>query len=195
MAKPKRPYLQLFLLTMMLVVLPVGSYLYLQFGYEHRVAALEELHDYGSASAVFTSTLDPGEPHVRVLYTAPAAATDSVALAVEGVHQAFDNDPSVQFVAFTRGSGSYTLEDPQQAVSQAFDEAVERRLLELSNLDAHCERVPLDQRAIVVDTAGTVRRCYDLHSGPEVARLVEHLTMLVPMPAAEDMILQRTTEY
>lgn len=193
MAKQRRPITQLVLLGLLLVVLPLGSYLYLEWGFDYRVAALDELEEFGPiATAVDYEVAGP--PTVDVIYVVPERSDDSVAHSIANLHHTWDDQPLVQFVGIGT-DGPTVIGDAKQA--QRIPRTAENlaRFAELAERDPHCTRVPVAQRAVVVDTAGTVRRCYDLHVGREVNRLVEHLTMLVPLPEKQDMILEREQEY
>ncbi len=192
--KKRPPILQLALLTTLLVVLPIGSYLYIKSGFEHRRTALNELAAYGDASPVLASqNLRSGL--VRVVYETPRRATDSVAVSIANLHRAFDNDPSVQFVELSDSTEGFRLEDRNQAVTLQLDESTKAKFTELGDLDQHCANVPVSHRGLVVDTAGMLRRCYDMHDGEQVARLLEHLTMLVPRPVEAEIIYAREQEY
>lgn len=193
MAKNRRTLVQLALLGLLLVVFPVGSYLYLEWGYDYRVAALNELEEFGAIATAVDYEIE-GPRTVEVVYVAPATAQDSVATSILTLHDAWDDQPLVQFVGIGLG-GPDVPADPRQAQRVARTEENLRDFERLGDADPHCDRVPVARRALVVDTAGTVRRCYDLHVGEEVNRLVEHLTMLVPMPENEDIYLERDAEY
>ena len=192
MAKQRKPILQLVLLGMLLVVLPIGSYLYLEWGYDYRVEALGELEDFGPiATAVDYELAD--QATVDVVYISPLSPSDSVATSLRNVYDAWDQQPLVRFIGIGV-EGPELIADTQQSLRISGSEGNLREFARLSAQDAHCAEVPVARRALVVDTSGTVRRCYDLHVGSEVNRLVEHLTMLVPMPEKQDIYLEREVE-
>lgn len=193
MAKKRKPVVQLVLLGLLLVVLPVGSYLYLEWGYDYRVAALDELDEFGPIATAVDYEI-PGPRTVDVIYVSPVRPSDSVAQSLLNLHDAWDDQPLVQFVGLGQDR-PVVVEDALQSRLVPRTDANLEAFAELGNRDTHCQRVPVEQRALVVDTAGTVRRCYDLHEGAEVNRLVEHLTMLVPRPEKEDVYLEREREY
>ena len=182
------------LLGLLLIVFPLGSFLYLKAGFNYRVESLSELEPLGSIEPFGLPVSTVEDPLVYVLYFSPSAFSDSVGISVQNVHEAFTLEPSVKFVGF--GEGGYKLiDDTEQASQIAYTSEMKIAFQKLTSNSPHCENVPLIQQGIIVDREGKVRRCYDLHSGPEVIRMVEHLTILVPPPPIEDVFLEREKEY
>lgn len=190
MATNKRPYFQLFLLTMMLVVFPLVSYVYLKKGYDYRVASLDELDSKGD----FSDHLDymTNNRSVSILYFG-AAKDDSTSIAIGNVHDAFKDQPFVKLLSLNE----MKLADIPASKSEGLKQSPTAiaKFEEFSTLDSHCVNIPLYNRALILDSNAIVRRCYNLHDGQEVARLVEHITILVPKPVKEDIFFERKDEY
>lgn len=193
MAMNKRVAFQLFLVSMLLVVLPLGSFLYLKAGHDYRRASLDELVEFGEA-AKFASYKAIESKSVDVVYLTPTSANDSVGLSIQSLYSAFEKMDSIQFVGLGKLS-SPLISDPTQATEIASGSFDVSAFEQMTAKDVHCQEVPIYQRAVVVDTNGIVRRCYDLHKGAEVNRIVEQLNILVPRPEEEDIYVQPIEEY
>jgi hypothetical protein len=182
-------------LAVLLILFPLGSFLYLKAGYDHRVEALSELEFLGEVASSDLGIPAGQTPTVDVIYWSPTGAADSVGISISNVHEAFNEEPAVRFVGLGLSQAGPLLPDPKQAIEVPATSGSKAEFQSITSASPHCSRLPLNQQAIVVDTAGTIRRCYDLHSGQEVARLVEHLTILVPKAPKEDLFLERREEY
>ncbi len=194
MAKRSPVWFSMLLIGLLLVALPLGSFLYLKAGVNYRLTSLSELEPLGSAEAFGLAESTEENPVVYLLYTTPPSLKDSVAITVEKVHEAFTHEPAVVFVGIGKSSFQIIEDLPQSQQIDRTDDKVEA-FRKLTANSTFCENVPLEQQGILVDREGMVRRCYDLHSGPDVTRMVEHLTILVPPAPIEDMILEREKEY
>ena len=190
--KPKGRGIQMLLLGFLLIVFPLGSFLYLRAGWNYQLDSWNEIDPLGPVTDLLTyprpdSTID-------IVFTSPTSRNDSVAVAIRDIHEAFDDNPDIRFVAV--GSGSdFIFNDPDQLLTVADPQSYAKAAAkDGSALTKQCDRSPVTQRAFVVDAAGQVRRCYDLHRGVEVARLVEQVALIMPRPEKEDVFLERKTE-
>lgn len=194
MVKRSSVWLSMLVIGLLLVVLPLGSFLYLKAGIDYRIESLKELEPLGSADGFGLVKSTEKTPLVYALYFTPSSATDSVATTIRNVHEAFTHEPVVKFV----GIGQSTIEvldDEVQSLQIPNTVATAQYFEKLTTDSPFCEKVPIGQQGILVDREGNVRRCYDLHSGPDVTRMVEHLTILVPPAPIQDMILEREKDY
>ena len=190
--KSKRPVFQLVLLGLLLLVFPIGSFLYLRAGYKYQVSSWDEIDPQGPVASVLSyarpdSTLD-------IVYFAEPVVSDSVRQALASVHDAFDDNPSVRFVGLGAGAAGVISDVDQAYVLESLTKGLDLIEQDLAPYSTKCAGVPFAQRAYLVDRAGQVRRCYDLHSGVEVNRLVEQLALLIPRPKEQDIVLERKTE-
>lgn len=194
MKKRSPVWLSMVLIGLLLVVFPLGSFLYLKAGIDYRIESLSELEPLGSAESFGLQKSSQEVPIVYALYMTPASAADSVATTIRNIHEAFTHEPAVKFVGLGKSSFSIIDDAPQSEqieLKPSYKEAFQK----LTASSPHCENVPLEHQGILVDREGMVRRCYDLHSGPDATRMVEHLTILVPPAPIQDMILEREKEY
>ncbi len=194
MAKRSPVWFSMLLLGILLVVFPLGSFLYLKAGINYRIESLNELEPLGSAEAFGLTKSTEEKPAVYLLYTTPGALSDSVAITVKKVHEAFNHEPAVNFVGIGK-SPFLLIEDLLQSDQIERTSEVVKAFQDLTSDSQFCKNVPLEHQGLLVDREGMVRRCYDLHNGPDVTRMVEHLTILVPPAPIEDVILERQKEY
>ena len=182
------------LVGLLLVVFPLGSFLYLKAGIDYRIESLNELEPLGNGDVFGLAKSSEEVPLVYALYFTPASESDSVTTTIRNVHAAFTHEPAVVFVGL--GESSFELiEDVKQSKHIASTPQKVEAFRQLTAGSPHCENVPLTRQGILIDREGSVRRCYDLHSGPQVTRMVEHLTILVPPAPIQDMFLEREKEY
>ncbi|MFK8054693.1 MAG: hypothetical protein AB8F78_01125 [Saprospiraceae bacterium] len=194
MVKRSSVWFSMFLVGVLLVLLPLGSFLYLKAGISYRIESLGELKPLGSGDVFGLEKSTEEDPAVYALYMTPASASDSVATSIRNVHEAFDHEPAVNFVGLGMADFSI-IKDKDQTSQLPLSASFKSAFQALTSPSPHCENVPLSQQGILVDREGMVRRCYDLHSGPDVTRMVEHLTILVPPAPIQDMFLEREKEY
>ena len=180
------------LLGFLLVVFPLGSYLYLRAGFAYQLESWDEMDPIGPVSELFP--YERRDSTIDIVFFEPVAPTDSVAVAVGDIHEAFDDSPAVRFVSLgDRGSRLLVGDGPQLAAfPYALDEAAFAKTS--TPFSTACASVPVRQRAYTVDVEGQVRRCYNLHDGADVSRLVEQVALILPRGKEEDVILERKTE-
>ena len=193
MAKSTRTYVQMLLLGLMLVVAPAVSYIYLKRGYDYRVESLSELKGFGNLRQE-AGYADPDRRTVDLVYLA-SAATDTVALALAQLYEAYAMQPDVRFVSLSVNQPNTPIGVRQTDRPDVDPKRAQSAFARASQQDKMCEQVPVTQRALLVDTLGTVRRCYNLHSGKELARIVEQLNILVPRAAEQDIFVRQTEEF
>ncbi len=194
MAKSRSTYVQLGLLSLLLIVAPLVSYLYLKKGFEYRVDSLDELGHLGFIGDALSYSKAGQGKTVDIVYMTPPAASDTVGLAILQLYDAFRRQDSVQFIGIRQGAEPL-IADASQGQELASNAANIQLLRQYGDKDPHCEQVPLEQRALLVDTLGQVRRCYNLHRGAEVNRIVEQLNILLPRPAKQDIFITKQREY
>ena len=190
--KPKRPVLQLVLLGVLLIVFPLGSFLYLRAGYAYQVASWDEIDPRGAIEDVLPyprpdSTLD-------VVYFASPGASDSIATAIRSVQAAFADNPHVRFVGMGAAAETFLPAGPQSLVVPTPSRSAEAVAASLAERLPDCAQVDPARRGYLIDRTGQLRRCYDLHDGASVRRLVEQLALIIPRPKGEDVVLERRTE-
>ena len=187
----KRPFVQLILLGFLLIVFPLGSYLYLRAGFAYQLESRDEMEPFGPVGDLLA--YDRPDSTIDILYFAPATDQDSVAQSIRSIHEAFDDSPDVRFVSIEEVGRPVAFDDPAQFHRHTqFDEAAFAKTS--PTYSTACASVPVAQRAYTVDVAGQVRRCYNLHSGQDVSRLVEQVALILPRGKTQDIYLERKTE-
>ena len=188
----KRPVVQMLLLGFLLIVFPLGSFLYLRAGFAYQLDSWDEMDPIGPVGELFA--YERPDSTIDIVFFEPANATDSVGQSVEALHEALDDSPAVRFVSLGEGRSQLIREDAVQlaALPYALEEGAFAKTAE--PFSAACESVPIRQRAYTVDVNGQVRRCYNLHEGADVSRLVEQVALILPRGKEEDVILERKTE-
>ena len=180
------------LLGFLLVVFPLGSYLYLRAGFAYQLESWDEMDPIGPVADLIA--YERPDSTIDILFFEPASASDSVARAVEKLHEAFDDSPDVRFVSLGDGQVRLLPQDPVQLASTPFGTTQAAFAKTSVPFSGACTDVPVRQRAYTVDIDGNVRRCYNLHDGPDLSRLVEQVALILPRGKKEDVILERATE-
>lgn len=205
---------QIALLLLILAVLPAISYLYLKQGADYRRAALNKLDDYGQAPAlasfpaIFGKLPDPlaGQMLVVGWIDGQHAETRTrYAETLRQLHEQFDEAGNLHFITLAQSTldpgelnaliEQYNLTDRQQLSFLQLDERDFYRSVEQFNLPQSDFEAPGTKPIVaLVDTAMTIRAFYDLSREGEAGRLVEHIAMILPLPAERDIVLKREQE-
>lgn len=199
---------QLLALFVLLVVLPAGSWFYLKKGLEYRLEATHELGQFGALPAEPMAGLDgvsvsvnqfsKGVVIVSRVEAAIPAVYNRILEELGKVHTQFDARQDVFFLlaAPARDSAQllhdiaqYALNDPGQ-VFLLRSPAKESPDFGFSAAGAD----PQAAWVALADTSGQIRQYYDFRDGGRVKRLVEHITMLMPVIEREQAILKRDKE-
>lgn len=202
------------LLLLILAVLPAISYLYLKQGADYRRAALSNLDEYGQATAladypaIFGKLPDPLNGNMLVVGWIDEAHTESRQLYVETLkrlHEQFDESRNLHFATLALGTldpgelnaiiEQHGLTDRQQLSFLLLNETDFHRSVEDFHLPLSEYAAPGTKPIVaLVDTSMTVRSFYDLSREGEANRLVEHIAMIMPLPADPDVVFERNKE-
>ena len=204
---PKRKNLvQAAALLLLLVILPAGSWFYLRSGFQHRKAAIEELGRLGTVGAFefadqygnpFSTELMRNRVTIAGFLPQDPAKQRQWASRLGEVHDQFDDRNDVCFVLFADSS---TLPDPMNfALENGLSDSLQWEILsadreELKGLASQAFFIPDYQHIALVDTGLTVRRHYDILDNPQMGRLIEHITIVMPRLPDPDIILKREQE-
>lgn len=182
----------MFLLGVLLVVFPLGSYLYLRAGFAYQLDSWDEIEALGPIGDLVE--YERPDTTIDIVFFEPVRTDDSVSAAIGSLHEAFDDSPHVRFVALGEGSVHLLQDDRAQYASFPFASTPTAFAKTSAPFSEACANVPVAQRAYTVDTRGQVRRCYNLHHGRDVNRLVEQVALILPRGVKEDVILERNNE-
>lgn len=199
--------LQYLLLLLILVVLPAGSYWYLQRGISYRRAALAQLDNLGRLTeptvqptyGILPDTLAGNMVVIGWLNPQETQTTAAYGHALQRLHQQFDSNQVVYFLTLLTQPDSawtanflreYQLEDPRQVAVAAMlpDFAAWRNQL---NWPDPTGKMP--QLALVTDSL-RIRAYYDAGNERAMQDLVTHLAMFMPKKKERELIFRREKE-
>ena len=213
MEKAKK-ILSVVVVLLMLVGMPAVSWFYLKSGFAYRKAAVETQGDFGKmpdlteltavrgshpaayrGAMTVVSWLDPTKPATMTQY----------GTMLDSLYTQFKDSPNLYFVNVTKSdnpaktarefAGRHALEDnPMVNFLAADDDAFARSArdfkLPLSNGISPGE-TPI---VALVDSSLTIVKHYDLGSRDETIGLVQLISVIIPLPARRDLILDRAKE-
>lgn len=211
-----RKVLQILGLFLFLVILPGGSWLYLQRGLDYRIATMEELKSLGTAQdfalhsytdSVLTSTNLQGQVSViGYLPDAPEQEARMIEVLFK-LHDQFNERDDLTFLTFTQPDSlailqarakELELKDGAQwffgpSTEQTDDLAgfLKDRLYFPEEMATQAKKHPY---FALLDTNRVVRRFYDGMENKEMGRLIEHIAMLLPRKPDKDIIFKREPE-
>lgn len=200
--------LQFVALFLMLIVLPAGSWYYLSKGMDYRLEAKSELGDFGKrpplpyttleGSLVSQTDLSDGVFIVAELDQPGQKNTLQVAQELGKIHTQFDARKDIFFLILAHPADSAALQkllkkhkliDPGQVFTIQKD-ALDKPGFNFAQVDSEKSGAYI----AITDTAGQIRQYYDFRDGSRVKRLVEHITILMPVIEREQAILKREKE-
>ena len=213
MAKPKH-LLNASVLLLILVGFPLVSFIYLRDGANYRRAAIETMGDFGKMPDLSGLSAISGElpKNVRGSMTVvgwldptKAEGTELYGRMLDSLYQQFKDSPNLYFTTVT------LAKNPEQAVQEfrqryhlpesdmvSFLRADEREFA----MTADSFYLPLGQYdspgvqpiVALVDSSLTIVEHYDLARRHEAIGLVELISLIIPLPAKQDIILDRGKE-
>lgn len=200
-------------LLLFLVILPAGSWFYLQSGFNHRKGALAELKEMGKVEGIdlmdqYGTRFTTADMQRRVVVAGflpdDAASQDKWAQRLSTLHEQFDDRDDICFLLL---ADSANLPDPAAFLERnALTDSLQWKLLltgpeELAALASNSFYLPAGeagqpnfQYLALADTARMVRRHYDILDNQQMGRLVEHITIVMPRLPEPDIVLKREKE-
>jgi hypothetical protein len=191
-------------LLFMLVVLPLGSWYYLQNGLDYRISTMSELKQYGLLPDLSYRTLDGknlttadlrGKVTVtNVLDWHNPTLADAYGTYLQRLHEQFNERADVYFLIHTPDTTKarafaqqYGLQDSTQCF---FLSGTPTEIAALPT-NYHLSADALKTHFTLIDTKTMVRKHYDVRDEQQVKRLVEHLALLIPLQKKEEITLKR----
>jgi hypothetical protein len=196
MSKEKRnskKIIQVIGLFLFLVVLPGGSWLFLQRGENYQLDLRGELKELGrieSYAAVDQSQQERTEADLHGQVTVASflknedAASEAVVKRLLQLHEQFDDRKDVFFLSHmaidTSGSlyesgNEYGIKDTAQWRIVRSD--VSKSVFQLPEEGGS----DFSHHVALIDTSGMVRKVYDTRLNPDMGRLIEHIAILMPI--------------
>ena len=208
MSEPRKRmnFVQIAGMLFLLVILPGGSWYYLQRGYNHRKEALAELKEIGKVGDFalpdqygqrFSSDLLRKRVTIAAFLPDDPAQQQQWTSRMRELHQQFDDRNDVCLLLFANEA---QMTDPVQfAQENDLTDSLQWELLlvspmELDDLAYFSFFLPDRQHVALVDTALMVRHTYDILDNPQMGRLVEHITIVMPRLPDPDIIFKRDRE-
>ena len=196
-------YFALIALFLMLIVLPAGSWFYLNDGAKYRISAMEELQDFGQLSQE-----DIGEQNLQgslVIAGFVSSNEEDFGNTIQKLSDQFSDRQRVFFTLFNADSNSGSLEayakkymlknNPQVLLQNTPQESVEALAKNTFKLPLE-EGLTLEENPylVLLDTTLTIRNYYDMRELTEMKNLVRHITRILPPSPKKDIILKREKE-
>jgi hypothetical protein len=177
----KRPWFSMILLTLILVILPLGSYLFMKKGYNYRLGRIQSMDNLGPWPAfsaidkVTGMTFTPDSfSNKNALIAFPTSDQDSLWPVMELVHEQFEARKDVFMVFFT--DSAYTTLPMRDSM----------RILHLpvSNLTAlkTAFKVPSERNNMLsyIHYLGQIQATGSATNKDDMRRIVEYLALFLP---------------
>ena len=153
--------------SLLIIIVPFGSWYYLQTGLNYRKASIEELKPKAELEDI-TSALEIFQGATSLLYNGNVA--DDARKEVEVIFEQYQSGLTFQLVEISNDSipgdlGSNHIKISDQAFTSAFDNTAAFAL---------------------IDTSGSVRNYYN-NTPEDISKLVEHLAIVIPLPKRKDI--------
>ncbi len=205
------------MLILFLVIFPLISWMYLRFGMDYRIEALEKLEDHGRVGDYYLpaetgDSLRFSEIKGKVVVASFFGFRSDSLVAVYGdrlqrLHGQFGGRPEVLFLQHVLESGdamqkahdfrtTYNLADTSK-VKFVFPgpEKAEELMDGQYHLPGYDRQDPAGNPFIaLLDTAHVIRRYYDVREEASMRELVEHLAIVIPPVKDRDLVFKREKE-
>ncbi|KGE89771.1 hypothetical protein IX84_00120 [Phaeodactylibacter xiamenensis] len=201
-------------LLLLLVVLPLGSWYYLQTGLNYRIQALNELKDIAPLADFelvnYNDSLVKAERFADQLvvghfYT--GANKEAYFDLLQRMEEQFDERKDVYFLTFRAGTDIATraesaqllldskVEDPEQFFFLHGDAAQIAGLAKTMKLDGAVQSGSLvDNARLFFADSAMVRSTYDMNNAEDLKLLIKHITLNLHPIEEPDIIFERETE-
>jgi|GEM_PF-730292 len=206
--------LRVFLLFLLLVGLPAGSWFYLQTGLNYHKKALADLNDFGKLRPfqLYSQNGDTlrlqdiqGRVVVANFFSLDLSANRKTATGIAKLHSLFDERPDLFFFSLIPADSTAQLR--KLAVDLGMKDSKQWFLLtenpkELENQKQENFRFPQKAEATedennflaLVDTGSTIRNYYDVANNEDMGRLIEHIVILLPNLPKDKIEIRRGKE-
>ncbi len=203
-----RKAIQFLALGVLLIGAPLGSWYYLNMGYNERKAALDQLKDYGKYELIPTNdhqgrtiTNDSLQQRFSVIgFTDKMTVEAPILKHTKILYDQFGKDGGIALLTYAIGADSMSLERYSKA--QLGEEPGHWYILgvDAKRYDNERDKVLGDSLKngnyfALVDTTLTIRSYYDATDLRAVNELAKHIAMFIaPTKARPDLVFQRKKE-
>lgn len=217
-------YIQAIALLLFLVGLPLGSWYYLQAGFDYHKELMSELQNYGRMPDFKLinqngDTLSRNDLAEKTIIVSFFNDEDQTMKYIQKYHSQFHDRHDLVYTAYSLKPRSksklsdilseYNLNNDQTILLSGDKEHLKTVLSEgyqIPDLKKRGEDMIIPRSNvmntlpdeypyfILVDNSGTIRNYYDVNDEKSMTRLIEHLALILPRKAEEEAVLKRETE-
>ena len=209
MAITKQNIFQTLVLSFIFIVLPAGSWYYLNEGYNYRKALLEELdQDLGKIPAfelknqndkVITNKLLNGKLVIANFLSLPEATNQQQLIKdLARVQDQFDKRDDIVFLTFTKANTTEQISNYFQQLQVKRNKNQWHFLTGVdSDMNALAAKFDLPNNfqkgyadnatLIIADTSSTIRYAYDFREEAAIKKLIEHIATMMPTAAKREL--------
>lgn len=170
-------FIQISGLLLLLVVLPLVSWYYLNRGYDYQLQARSELKDYGQWSIKNLGLDTLGNTVVFALLKEDSSQDNTLQFTLVKLLEQF-GERSDFLIGLIKPAG----------VSLILEELSDSNLIFIDQNDFQSDEVLIDNKLYLSDRRGTIRNSYDYHQDTAIKRMVEHIALILPQQPSSDIL-------
>lgn len=203
-----RKFTQFFALGLLLIVAPVGSWYYLNKGYNERKEALDQLQDYGKIEVINSVdtdgqliTKDSLQQRFSIVgFTDNFSTEAQIMKHTELLYKQFGKDGGVALVTYLSGADSvslsaYASENASKKDGFWYLVNLPKEQYQQMRNQIYPDSLRSGNYFAFVDTSLTIRNYYDVTDISRVGELAKHVAMFVaPTKARPDLEFRREQE-
>jgi len=212
----KQNILQTLILSFIFIVLPAGSWYYLNQGFNYRKALIDELDQDLGSIPVFELTNQNDQVITNKLLRGKVVIANFLSLkesAEQGrlikdlvkVQDQFDKRDDIIFLTFTEANSPKQISTYFQQLQVKRNknqwhfltglEATMKELTNEVNLPDNFQKGYTDNATLIIaDTSSTIRYAYDFREEAAVKKLIEHIAVLMPAVAKRELRADKKEE-
>ncbi|MEM9885500.1 MAG: hypothetical protein AAF849_06375 [Bacteroidota bacterium] len=197
-----KKFIQFVALGLMLIIFPLGSWVYLRKGYNERKEALDQLNKYEIVLPDFSQTNQNGKIISKeklkggfaVLGKVDEFSEEHPIIQVsEGLFEEFGSSLKMSMITHVASYDSTQLVDYVESVRT--DTVSRWHFIQGEPNFDEIFKDHSDQHLALIDTFGVVRNFYDASNEKEVADMAKHMAMFVmPLLRKGDLVYKREEE-
>jgi hypothetical protein len=176
-------FIQISGLLLLLVVLPLVSWYYLNRGYDYQLQARSELKDLGAWSVDSSGIDTVGYTGIFTIVNQDSFRDSLLRQTLNKLIEQFGERPDFLVGLIKSDINVSTL-----------DLSDTSRVIYLDKVNLHSELSFLDGMLYLSDRKGTVRNSYNYRSMAEIRRMVEHIALILPQQPSSDIIFVPESE-
>ncbi|MEL6275008.1 MAG: hypothetical protein AAFU03_07900 [Bacteroidota bacterium] len=198
-----KKFFPVFVILLLLLGFPLGSYLYMKQGFAYRKKAIEAMGDFGPmpnlnalanlrgdlpdslrGNMVVVSWLDPNEK----------STGDTYGTMLDSLFQQCQNSPHLYFTTITTADSTYVAKWAENYALPEDDMlsflAADSSSFQSIATDFALPEDPGGQPIVaLVDSSLTIRKFYDLREREQTIGLVQLISLIIPLPERGDVIV------